>query len=128
MLIGYTYSYSSGGSDIYILKLSGEATDSPEDPYTVPSGYELAQNYPNPFNMSTQIDFELPRISAVKLTIYNILGETVRDWTYDIMFPGRNSIVWDGRNNYGQEIASGIYFYRLSAGEFVETKKMVLVK
>ncbi len=128
MLIGHTYSYTSGGSDIYILKISGEATDSPEDPYTVPSGYELAQNYPNPFNMSTRIDFELPRISSVKLTICNILGQTVRDWSYDLIFPGRNSVMWDGRDNYGIEIASGIYFYRLTAGEFIETKKMVLVK
>ncbi|MCP4704907.1 MAG: T9SS type A sorting domain-containing protein [candidate division Zixibacteria bacterium] len=128
MLIGYTYSYSSGGSDIYILKLSGESTDSPIDPYAIPSGYELAQNYPNPFNMSTRIEFELPRISAVKLTIYNILGEIVRDWTYDIIYPGGNCVTWDGKNNYGDEIASGIYFYRLTAGEFIETKKMVLVK
>ncbi len=128
MLIGHTYSYTSGGSDIYILKISGEATDAPENPYAVPSGYELAQNYPNPFNMSTRIDFELPRISSVKLTIYNILGQTVRDWSYDMIFPGRNSIMWDGRDSFGNEIASGIYFYRLTAGEYIETKKMVLVK
>ena len=128
MLIGHTYSFTSGGSDIYILKLSGEATDAPENPDVIPSGYELAQNYPNPFNMSTRIDFELPRISPVKLTIYNILGQAVRDWNYDMVFPGRNSVLWDGRDSYGNETASGIYFYRLTAGEFIETKKMVLVK
>lgn len=128
MLIGYTYSYTSGGSDIYILKLSGEATDTPDNQYNLPIGFELAQNYPNPFNMSTRIDFDLPRISTVNFSIYNILGQTVRDWTLEMVFPGFNSIVWDGRDNYGDESATGIYFYRLTAGEFIETKKMVLIK
>jgi hypothetical protein len=129
MLIGDTYSYTSGGSDIYVLKIEGETTDSPEEQFLpIPSGYELSQNYPNPFNITTQIDFAVPRLSNITMTIYNILGQVVREWQQNMMSPGIYSVQWDGRNDNGRETASGVYFYRLRAGEFVETRKMVLVK
>ena len=129
MLVGHTYSYSAGGSDVYIMKLQGEATAAPDDePASIPSGFELAQNYPNPFNSSTIISFTIPVRSDATLTVYNILGQAVREWDYQFIPAGNYSVQWDGRNNYGMETASGVYFYRLSAGEYVETKKMVLIK
>lgn len=129
MLVGHTYSYTAGGSDLYIMKVEGEVTDAPDDePVPEPSGFELAQNYPNPFNMSTIIEFVLPRRSQVTVTVYNILGQEVRQWQYEAVAAGRHSITWDGHNRSGWEIASGVYFYRMSAGKFIETRKMVLVK
>lgn len=129
ILIGESYSSSSGGSDICIMKIRGESTPVEEDdPYYLPSMYELAQNYPNPFNLSTTIRYTLPRRSVIELTIYNILGQVVREWSFGSKGAGVHLVLWDGRNDSGVDAASGVYFYRLTAGEFIETKKMVLVK
>lgn len=90
---------------------------------TLPIEYFLGQNYPNPFNPITVISFALPEASDVKLEIYNIMGQkvaTVADRRFEA---GNYSVEWDG-----SRVASGVYFYKLTAGEFVETKKMVLLK
>ncbi|MEW5922830.1 MAG: T9SS type A sorting domain-containing protein [Candidatus Zixiibacteriota bacterium] len=129
ILVGESYSYSVGGSDVYVIKLDGAATPIYEDdPDLLPSDYELAQNYPNPFNLSTNIEYVLPRHSSVSLTIFNILGQVVHEWNFEFQQAGAHVIRWEGDDNNGRETASGIYFYRLSAGEFSETKKMALIK
>jgi len=130
VLAGYTYSYSAGGSDLYVTAVSTEgATDvyEPADA-TLPSGFTLAQNYPNPFNMTTRIAFTLPRRSEVALTIYNILGQVI--WTYapEHLTAGSFSVEWDGTSEDGRPLASGIYFYRLTTADFVASRKMVLLK
>ncbi len=129
MVVGYSYSNSTGGSDIYIAKLYGDATSvNDDDPIEIPSGYALSQNYPNPFNMTTRINCTLPRRAAVSLTVYNILGQNIRNWQFDSQPAGIFSIDWDGRNDFGGEVASGIYFIQMKTDDFSETKKMVLVK
>lgn len=129
ILVGESYSYSTGGSDVYVIKLDGTATPIFEDdPNLLPSGYALAQNYPNPFNQSTSIEYVLPRHSAVSIVIYNILGQAVQEWHFDSQHAGAHVLRWDGYDNSGSETASGIYFYRFIAGDFTETKKMVLIK
>lgn len=129
ILVGESYSYSAGGSDVYVVKLDGASTPIYEDdPNLLPTDFELAQNYPNPFNMSTSIEYVLPRHSSVSLTIFNILGQAVHEWYFESQHAGVHLVRWDGDDNYGGETASGIYFYRLTAGEFSETKKMVLIK
>ncbi len=94
---------------------------------TLPTGYSLNQNYPNPFNPSTNISFALPQPSDWTLNIYNIRGELVRRFTGSDG-AGDVLIVWDGVSNRGEQVASGVYLYRLEAGSFVETRKMMLLK
>jgi len=85
--------------------------------------YSLSQNYPNPFNPTTTIQFSLEEKINVELSIYNILGEKIRTLFNDEMNSGQYKIVFDGSN-----LASGIYFYRIQAGKFLQTKKMILMK
>jgi len=129
ILIGESYSYSSGGSDIYVMKIEGATTAIFEDdPDLLPEGYALAQNYPNPFNQSTTIEYLLPRHSPVNIRIYNVLGQVVKDFSLGSQAAGAHMVRWDGDDNDGCMTASGIYFYRIDAGQFSETKKMLLIK
>ncbi|MCL5019675.1 MAG: T9SS type A sorting domain-containing protein, partial [Patescibacteria group bacterium] len=93
-----------------------------------PDQYALSQNYPNPFNPTTQIRYQLPEAALVQLTIYNILGQEIRRLVDVKQNAGFYSMVWDGRNNAGLSVASGVYLYRLRAGSFVQTKKMIFLK
>ena len=93
-----------------------------------PNSFLLAQNYPNPFNARTVISFALPRSSHVKIEIFNILGQKVRDLVDEEVVAGYKQVVWDGKGNSGEIVASGIYLYRIRAGDFVETRKMTLLK
>jgi hypothetical protein len=86
--------------------------------------YKLSQNYPNPFNPSTTIEFALPKTNAVTLKIYNILGEEVVTLVSDRLTDGSYSYEWSRPAG----IASGVYLYQLKAGDFVETRKMVLMR
>jgi hypothetical protein len=95
----------------------------PPDP-NVPEVFSLSQNYPNPFNPFTRINYEIPKNSVVKLAVYDILGrEVVKLVNNELKVPGRYSVEFDGAN-----LASGIYFYRIEAGAFTDSKKMVLIK
>jgi len=95
----------------------------------IPLQFALSQNYPNPFNPTTTIEFSLARSVPVELKVYDLLGREVAVLiNSNAMNPGRYLMRWDGRNRYGQSVATGVYFYRLIAGDFVQSKKMVLVK
>ena len=93
-----------------------------------PKRFALEPNYPNPFNPSTTIRYQLAENSKVTLKIYNLLGQEVRTLMNTHQSNGIHSVIWDGTNNFGQRVTSGVYFYRLQAGDFVKTRKMVLVK
>ncbi len=95
---------------------------------SVPQAFALHQNVPNPFNPSTVIRFDLPRAAHVGLHIYDVSGRLVRTLVDTEMDAGCKEIHWDGRDGGGRRVASGIYFYRLVAGNFVQTKKMVLLR
>ncbi len=99
-----------------------------ERPIALPNEYALGQNYPNPFNPETTIKFSLPEAGNVQLVIYNILGQKVRSLVSEDMKPGFKSIVWDGSNDLGVKVASGIYIYQIRANNFVAQKKMVFMK
>ena len=88
----------------------------------------LYNNYPNPFNPTTNIAFDLNKSSRVSLVIYNLLGEEVKTLVDETKGPGHHVTVWDGTNNFGQGVTSGVYFYTLRTGEIQETQKMVLIK
>ncbi len=95
----------------------------------LPRSFTLAQNYPNPFNPSTTIKFSLPEQTPVSLDIYDVAGKRVRQLIGNqVMSAGHQDMVWDGRDDQGRSVSAGVYFYKLKAGEFVETRRMALVK
>jgi hypothetical protein len=94
----------------------------------IPFEYALKQNYPNPFNPETNIEFALPKESNVSLVVYNLLGQTVRTLVSGTVAAGAHTAHWDGKNENGANVPSGIYFYKLNTPEFFQTNKMVLVR
>ncbi len=111
-------------TDIWISGgCTGQVISGVNNNNNAPNTYKLDQNYPNPFNPSTKISFALPKAGLVTLTVYNILGEETAVLINKQMPAGNQSIEWNASN-----YPSGVYFYKLKAGDFTETKKMVLVK
>jgi hypothetical protein len=94
----------------------------------LPLTYSLEQNYPNPFNPTTSIKFTLPKASDVTLKVYDLLGREVRTLVNGTTEAGYYETVWNGHNNLGAQVATGVYIYRIEAGSFVSTKKMMLLK
>ena len=96
---------------------------------TIPTQFALHQNYPNPFNPSTQILFDVPEgAELVRLNIYNILGKKVSTLLNNVMSPGKHKIEWNAKDDEGNPVASGIYFYELSSSSFTARKKMLLIR
>ena len=95
---------------------------------SIPTAYSLYQNYPNPFNPITTIQYDLPNRSDVQITIYNLLGRDVATLVSENQDVGYKSVQWDATNNAGQPVSAGMYFYQIRAGEFVLTRKMILIK
>jgi hypothetical protein len=93
-----------------------------------PAEFSLSNNYPNPFNPETRIGYFIPKACQVKLEIFNILGQRVRTLVDEAQTAGKKEVIWDGKDEKGNELASGVYFYKLQAGDFTQTKKMVLMK
>ncbi|MCX6832446.1 MAG: T9SS type A sorting domain-containing protein [candidate division Zixibacteria bacterium] len=107
----------------YDFSTDTEVVDPP-----LPRSFTLYQNYPNPFNSQTVIAYDLPKPSDVDLSIFNSLGQRVKTLRVDAQTEGIHSYNWDGTSNSGKEVASGIYFYRLSANNINSTKKMILLR
>jgi hypothetical protein len=93
-----------------------------------PTEYQLSQNYPNPFNPNTTIKFGLSHKADVKLEIFDVLGRKIRNLVNESMKVGYYTVDWDGKNNAGDRVASGIYFYKLQAGDFISIKKMTIIR
>ena len=94
----------------------------------VPRVFELSNNYPNPFNPSTRIEFSVPREGTISLVIYNMLGQRLRVLAQGSYVPGHYTVTWDGRDEVGRTVGSGVYFYRLETGSTALVKKMLLLK
>ncbi|MBI1805049.1 MAG: T9SS type A sorting domain-containing protein [Ignavibacteriae bacterium] len=90
--------------------------------------FTLFQNYPNPFNPTTTIRYELPGASEVIVTIFNIVGQLVRHYASNVQPAGSHEVVWDGTDDGGRSVASGLYIYRVAAGTKVVSKKMLFLK
>ena len=116
------------GLNIYANNSIYLATDIEDKDEIIPSGFELTQNYPNPFNPSTEISFVLPSKSFVTISVYNMLGQQVKTLVESNLPAGTHTITWDATNQFSMKVASGIYFYKMEADDFVEMKKMVLMK
>jgi hypothetical protein len=118
----------------YILEGEGEFTVPSAERFTlelkavVPAAFTLHQNFPNPFNPITTLRYDLPEDSFVMLTIYDMLGREVTQLINTSQQAGFKSIKWDAKDSMGRELSAGVYLYQIQAGEFVQTKKMLLLK
>jgi hypothetical protein len=114
--------------DLTVTDLGGPATGVAANKDNLPKQYELLQNYPNPFNPTTNIRYALPRESHVTLIIYNLLGQKVRVLVDNVRSAGSYEVSWDGRDEGGNSVGSGMYFYRLETGQAAIVKKMLMLK
>jgi len=97
------------------------------EPFT-PEEFSLRQNYPNPFNPVTTLRYDLPENGHVNITIYDMLGRELKTLINQTQDAGFKSVIWDATNDYGKPVSAGIYLYQIQAGEYISTKKMVLLK
>ncbi len=109
--------------NVQITNLVGIASE-----IAIPEKFELSQNFPNPFNPMTTIRYALPEKANVRLTIYNMLGKEVRTLVNEFEEAGYKSVIWDGLDQYGRSLSTGVYIYRIQAGDFTQTRKMVFMK
>ena len=98
------------------------------DDISLPMEYALRQNYPNPFNPITTIRYDLPEAGHVNVVIYDMMGHQIKQLISGTEDAGRKSVVWDSTNDYGKPVSAGVYMYRIQTGEYIQTKKMVLLK
>ncbi|MEW5795271.1 MAG: hypothetical protein AB1772_02820 [Candidatus Zixiibacteriota bacterium] len=103
-------------------------TDVGNDPDGLPREFHLAQNYPNPFNPATEIEYSIPKALPVELSIFNVLGQKIATLIDESVPPGTHRVIWNGTDDHGRAVASGVCFYRLRAGELVASRKMILLK
>jgi hypothetical protein len=94
----------------------------------IPKEFYLAQNYPNPFNPSTDIEFSIPIAVNVEIKVYDVLGREVATLINETLQPGKYKVRWNGTDRNGALVSSGVYFYVMKAGKFIQTRKMMLLK
>ena len=99
-----------------------------DDPNIIPSSSTLFQNYPNPFNPSTTIMYDLNKDSRVVIEVYNVKGQKVKSLVNCELEAGQHSVIWNGKDNSSKPVTSGIYLYKMKAGKYTSTKKMILMK
>ena len=126
--IGATFTNSKesvfGGNPLSVAKLNTAG----DQLSITPNSFVLEQNYPNPFNPETTISFQLAKNSKINLTIYNMEGKLIKRLESGLRDAGSYEIKWNGLDERGQQVTSGVYFYRLDTGEFSDMKKMILIK
>jgi len=124
---------SESGNE-FTLEGTGEITIPTEETFTlerkaiIPIAYTLHQNYPNPFNPITSLRYDLPEQAQVTLTVYDLMGREVTQLVNTTQEAGYRSVQWDATNSFGKPVSAGVYLYQIRAGEFVQTRKMVLLK
>jgi hypothetical protein len=135
------YSYDSHNNRVLSVQKDGDGTNLRKEMFIysnilgtedegdlLPKNYTLHDNYPNPFNPTTTLRFDLPEVSDVTVTIFNMLGQRVRTFNMNDTPAGYHSIKWDATNDLGEQVGAGVYLYQLRANQFVKTRKMVLLK
>jgi hypothetical protein len=115
--------YTMTGAPAY---LGANAIGGPEN--RPANSHRLEQNYPNPFNPVTQISYYLPKTSVVNLSIYNLLGQRIRTLVHRVQNAGLYTVEWNGQNDFGMPVASGVYVYSIAAGEFKQSRRMILLR
>ncbi len=129
IIAGRTDSYGAGDDDFYVVKLGPDSPVDVNDAAEVqPCVFHLGNNYPNPFNPGTTIDYSLDHRASVKIEVFNLLGQRVRTLVDESRPAGLYQVQWDGADDYGKTVSTGVYLYRLTADDVVQTKKMLLLK
>ncbi|MDY6915024.1 MAG: T9SS type A sorting domain-containing protein [Candidatus Cloacimonadota bacterium] len=127
-----SYIQANGLNNGGIIKYASLKIVFPEDgstqPSVVPVAGRLSQNYPNPFNPETTINYEMTQPGNVTIEIYNIKGQKIKTLVNSTKDAGEHSVVWNGRDESGNSVSSGVYFYKMQAGKYTSTKKMILMK
>jgi len=121
------YSNDSDESEL-IVHLVGTTESLNVDVISIPTQFSLHQNHPNPFNPITTLRYDLPEQANVNIIIYDMLGRQVRTVVNQTQDAGFKSVIWDATNDFGKQVSAGVYIYQIQAGEFVQTRKMVLLK
>ncbi len=110
------------------MAVANNITSSTDDDMLSPQTYALHQNYPNPFNPETSISYDLARDGFVSIKVHDLRGTLVKTLVNDVQPSGYKTIKWNGTSDRGQKISAGLYFYRIEAQGFTDTKKMALLK
>ncbi|MCI0451681.1 MAG: T9SS type A sorting domain-containing protein [Candidatus Latescibacteria bacterium] len=116
------------GEEPVIAQIGGSATRTFDPAVARVYHDRLEQNFPNPFNPTTTLAYSLKNASNVNVIIYDVAGRRVRELVNERRERGAYKVVWDGRNDTGTTVSSGVYFYKLVAGSFTDTKKMTILK
>jgi len=124
----HTYTYDANGNMTEELWQSWWVPLAITDENTLPKEFSLSQNFPNPFNPVTTINYDLPEQSHVLINIYDILGREIRTIVKTTQDAGYKSVIWDGTDEFGRSVGTGIYLYQIKAGDFNQTKKMLLLR
>lgn len=124
----FTYSYGTYKIELRDENDLGAKVGVKEDVHPYPFTYALHQNFPNPFNPETKIYFDIPEKNRVKIIVYNILGQKVRTLVNEVYLPGKYVIMWDGKDDAGRLVPSGTYIVRMKSGDFISSRKMLLLR
>ncbi len=116
------------GEDCIVIKVPGKKSGKGDEDVATPASFALEQNYPNPFNPTTSIAFSLPAETFVDLAVYNTMGQRVATLVSSTLPAGRHTVQWSATDDLGRQLSSGLYIYRIAAGEFVQTQKMLLLE
>ena len=119
---------SQYGEPLFVLYNPSNELNISETMQNIVSEYNIQQNYPNPFNPVTTLHYDLPEDALVNITIYDMMGRVVSNLVSSQQRAGYKSIQWNATNNTGQQVSAGLYLYSIEAGQFRQTKKMVLLK
>ena len=120
--------FSLSDSAIPLFWLGSQEMEISENFSHIPTDYFLKQNFPNPFNPTTNIKYNLPKYGFVKITVFDMLGNAINQLVNEVQNTGIKSIQWNATNSKGQPLSAGVYFYSIEAGDFRQTKKMILLK
>ena len=116
------------GESIPSNEASVLVTSVEDTPDNIPDSFALSQNFPNPFNPETKIQYDLPKSTHVRIEIFNLLGQKMRTLVNDQKPAGSHTVVWNGRKENGEAVASGVYIYRLQTEQFMKSRKLILLK
>ncbi len=119
--------YITAGKSLYRIRLAG-TSDIKDQGFLPARTFELYNNYPNPFNPSTTIGYQIKKSGFTTMKVFNALGCEVTTLVNEYQHPGTHTVEWNGKNSAGQQVGSGVYYYRFKASQYLETKKMLLIK
>jgi hypothetical protein len=126
IITGWTKSFGNGNDDAWLIKVENPLVEIGES--FIPNVFALHQNYPNPFNPVTSLRYDLPEDGLVNITIYDMMGRVVSNLVSSQQNAGYKSVQWNATNDKGASVSAGIYLYTIQAGDYSQTKKMVLLK